>query len=291
VKGYKWGLRIKYNLNQPRVPAGDPRGGQWTRSGYWTGQIDTPIEDLLREEPRYWRRVLNVEAVVDADTVDFGKINDDDRVEQGFADEYMSNEFSDWEESLTNEEREALSDYAAEGYKPVNSFLRKGAADGVSIVVDEFGSTVTYDYEHMIPNIDSAISKGSVPKNMILYRGKKSAVGRSNFKVGDEFIDRGFVSTTIYKGLAESVAGASHAAQLGRIAYVFKTRVPKGVNAAYLSGSNYDEDEMGEVKPWSIGKTFEGEVLLGRKHIFRVVKVTGDQSKPGIVEIELELKR
>jgi len=30
---YKWRLGIKYSPDQPRVPAGDPSGGQWTSGG------------------------------------------------------------------------------------------------------------------------------------------------------------------------------------------------------------------------------------------------------------------
>jgi len=36
VKGYYWTLKVqqkRYNPDQPRVPAGDPRGGRWTSSG------------------------------------------------------------------------------------------------------------------------------------------------------------------------------------------------------------------------------------------------------------------
>lgn len=37
MNGYEW--RLKYDPNQPRVPAGDPRGGQWTSAGGGSSQV------------------------------------------------------------------------------------------------------------------------------------------------------------------------------------------------------------------------------------------------------------
>jgi hypothetical protein len=45
MNGYYWRLKVghKYDPSQPRVPAGDPRGGQWTESGQAVDEEYAPI--------------------------------------------------------------------------------------------------------------------------------------------------------------------------------------------------------------------------------------------------------
>jgi hypothetical protein len=45
---YVWTLGVKYDPNQPRVPAGDPRGGQWT-SGEGASYREFPIYESREE--------------------------------------------------------------------------------------------------------------------------------------------------------------------------------------------------------------------------------------------------
>jgi predicted ABC-type ATPase len=44
---YVWRIDVKYNPAQPRVPAGDPQGGQWTSSG--NAQAKRKLTDYLRQ--------------------------------------------------------------------------------------------------------------------------------------------------------------------------------------------------------------------------------------------------
>ncbi len=42
--------RTKFDPNQPRVPAGNPGGGQWTSTGGSQGGATKPLTDLTRPE-------------------------------------------------------------------------------------------------------------------------------------------------------------------------------------------------------------------------------------------------
>jgi hypothetical protein len=66
MNGYYWRLKVghKYDPSQPRVPAGDPRGGQWTSTGgasiNWSRENaaeDTGLVPVQKGKPHYYRTV------------------------------------------------------------------------------------------------------------------------------------------------------------------------------------------------------------------------------------------
>lgn len=65
MDGYYWRLKVgaKYDPNQPRVPAGDPRGGQWTAEGGGGAWSPGPDRDARRADGVY-----DVISETDADT-------------------------------------------------------------------------------------------------------------------------------------------------------------------------------------------------------------------------------
>jgi len=49
VKNYHWQLEVKYSPDQPRVSAGSPEGGRWTRgfTEHWAGSDVTVTDSLI----------------------------------------------------------------------------------------------------------------------------------------------------------------------------------------------------------------------------------------------------
>lgn len=263
------GVIEKYSPDQPREPAGQPGGGRWTSGGRWTQGLTA--EDWA-DDQRYWDSVRDMEAAVEGDEVDFGHVDTrDNYVAWDYMSRYGEEEFGDWAASLTDEERQTIKDYAEEGYTPVNSLLRKGVVSGSVIEGEDW--TVTYDPEEMISVLDEALSRSKLPKDMVLYRGKGMRPGQFNLAEGDEFIDRGFVSTSLDPALGNLYG------KWAKLPYTFRIHVPKGTIGAYIGRYPTAKHEL--------GKESEYEILLARGLHFRVGKISTDV--PGRVVVDLEV--
>jgi len=71
MSDYYWKLKVqagrKYDPSQPRVPAGDPRGGQWTSSG--TGGS---VSSLSSDQRFAWHQALNMKYYDDFEKLSHG---------------------------------------------------------------------------------------------------------------------------------------------------------------------------------------------------------------------------
>jgi hypothetical protein len=114
-------------------------------------------------------------------------------------------------ENLTKEERREVTFYTDDGYRTINDRLRRGLPSVRSEL------------------IDSAIAKSVLDKDVVVYRG----VADTDFldsldalKVGDEVVDRAYVSTS---------GNFLHAAMTSGVGRpVMEVRVPAGSNALYV---------------------------------------------------------
>lgn len=162
----------------------------------------------------------------------------DDRVE--FLDK---NGGKEWRDSLSDDEKDALNDYAYAGYNAMNDILRNG--------------TKTYTdqdyYEDQIKNATSALMKGQAPCDMSVVRrvGPDQA---QHFEGAEGFIyqQKGFSSTTIKP---------SGVGSFGHGGITMRIDVPKGTPGGYISKDN-------------IGHSNEYEWLLPPNAKFRVNKVS-----------------
>lgn len=139
-----------------------------------------------------------------------------------------------WADSLTKEEQEAVRNYgynhlSAEG----NAYLRGET--------EKYNNAQLAEIKKQVKNIDSAIEKGTIDENLVLYRGVGSDYLGLDFDspeklVGKSFIDGGFLSATGDKEVAE-VYGRG---------VVLEMQVPEGTHAAYVDLVKSTGDELKE---------------------------------------------
>ncbi len=161
-----------------------------------------------------------------------------------------------WSKELNPTEHHAVSDYATFDYNDMNSVLRGKRSTGQA-----------RDPEHMKQNItalDSAVKKGKLDKNRVLYRGISSAQLISKLKAGDTFTDKAFASTTLDKKIAVGFTQGKGA--------LIRIKAKKGQSGAYLS----------EMSP----APGEAEFLLPRNSKFKVTKITKEGSRT-IIDMDL----
>jgi hypothetical protein len=257
-------LVLKYDPNQPRVPAGDPEGGQWTNS-------NTPYSDLMgytNHEDMYSVGQLNRAHHFDEIIMsggDFGKDllslpNDAEkrRFERDLQDYYCESS-NKWAEELSEEEKIALNNYSTEYYSFINQYMRTGESiESINIPdIDAGRIDLTMPEEEIkssIDNIRSGISKNKLIRDSTLYRGISVD---PKLSIGDTFSDKAFVSTS----LNPEVAGI-HGAVTSSETNIFRIHAKKGTNVAYVGNPKIKSHN-----------TFELEVLLDSNHKFKVTNI------------------
>lgn len=127
-----------------------------------------------------------------------------------------------WKSSIASDQESAISDYCADGYDAVNSFLRKN--NGYESISEEYAKSIILD-------LDSAIGNFDVRENFVTYRGSsiesilKEFPEAEDFKdlVGRTYHDNAYMSTSPIKKVAEKFA-----TQNGQEGIVLEISVPKG---------------------------------------------------------------
>lgn len=138
---------------------------------------------------------------------------------------------SSWK--LPDDQRKAVQYYIGNGYDTINSYLRGQAND----IHSNTGSLLKNEVE----SIDKAIADSTLPRNLIVYRGIDLAevVGNKELRVGSKLSDRGFVSTSLNKNLAEWFARENSPMTYNKPS-VIQISVPKGTNG--LRGNMVDRE-------------------------------------------------
>lgn len=163
-----------------------------------------------------------------------------------------------------NVECKAYDNYTDGRYRHMNELLRSGKPYYSEIYKEE-------DARRDIQYIDNLMKAHTVPESIVVYRG--AVMPSTAFKQcnpGDEFEDKGFVSTSLAKYTADAFC-TEEAAAYRRDSYrvSMTIRVPKGSHALGCVG-------MGE-----------SELTLPRGSKFRVLDVSVDYN--GVRNMELEL--
>jgi hypothetical protein len=120
------------------------------------------------------------------------------------------------------------------------------------------------DIKGIVSQLDSAIAKGSLAEDLVAYRGLGPEV---ELKVGEAFVDEGFISITTDPGIAKDF---SHGGQIVRI------EVPKFSRALKVTDATGPAGSTGEG---------EREIILSRGTVFDVSK---DSS--GVVTLKARLR-
>jgi hypothetical protein len=180
------------------------------------------------------------------DAVDFGAVSlyGADGEE---ARDWAKEGWQEWRDNLSEVEMGQLEEYTDNTFcGDMNDFLRK-----------KRGVDYTFDKKELkdgIAGLDSALAKGVVPQDMVVYRGLGRGTAVRGLKVGDTFRDRGFSSTSLSERVATKFADFDNPV-------VAEIRLRKGQSAGFLSGS------------WGLGDVDdELEVLLPRGSAFKIVR-------------------
>lgn len=121
-----------------------------------------------------------------------------------------------WEKNLTENESDGIAVYSTTGHKGINLVLRHGQ-----------GRSMTELETEMEKGVSSALSKASLPTNVVVYRkyGEFYESNLMKFTDGDIVIDKGYTSTTVSKGLMDSnkVYGEIYVKKGSKAAYLYNT--------------------------------------------------------------------
>jgi len=152
---------------------------------------------------------------------------------------------------LTPREKAVVGYYTEEGSRAINLALRAGKTPE-----DVHGWKI-------VESLDSATMSGTLTKDTVLYRGLHGDNPISKLNVGDEFVDRGYVSTTSAKNIADRFVNVfkSPDTEHKRDGDFVQVRLPKG---AHVLATN-DLNHLGE-----------DEYLLPRGTRFRVAHKSAD---------------
>lgn len=166
---------------------------------------------------------------------------------------------------LTKREKEAVVGYTDGNFSALNTFLRNHGSDPADMRF-ALGTTEGRIHGRTIQNMDGAVQKGTFEQPATLFRG--SGPGHFNgLKPGDTFVDHGYVSTSVFRGIAEGFA-----ADDGKI---IEIDAPKGTHALDVAAGLGDPEAR-----------YEGERVLGRDHAFKVTAVDY-ASKPALIKVQV----
>lgn len=233
-----------YDPDQPRDPGGE-EGGQWISSGGAGGETKGRYEGKL---PAGDKRTEMAKRALEVDK------------------SFVA------EKELTAAERNALGLYASSEYDEINGALRSGQGKKSEIA----------DIRRAILNLDAAIAKERVTKDLLVYRGvHTSGTLADDLPVGALISDKGFVSTSADSGIAARFASWSDENNSDNTV-VLRIKVPTGANALH-------------VHPGRTWLSPEQEVLLPRGKSMRVLSgvktetftVYGKPRKTRVVDVEL----
>lgn len=158
-----------------------------------------------------------------------------DRYDKGLYNDLLkeySTSLSKQPSHYTSDQRTAIDTYSGNGYKQLNEALRTG--DRGALDEPAFrGSTGDVTYQGVADHLLVAMSQTRTTRDVVVFRGVKEG-GLPPLRVGDELVDRGFISTSMDPGEAE---GFSY----NKLGTVLQVVVPKGTPA--LRG-NPDEHEL-----------------------------------------------
>ncbi len=157
------------------------------------------------------------------------------------------NSWNKWRLGLSWQEKQGIYNYTSKGYEQINYQLRSGKADGS-------GNTLPVDF--FVMEIDKALDKSSLHRDVQAYRGFKhegmfNSAKKGIIKPGDQLTDNGYVSTALLEKRATSE----------KYNVLWRVSAPEGTKGAFIGARNMSAKET------------ENELLLARKTTFRVDKV------------------
>lgn len=152
----------------------------------------------------------------------------------------MDEEFTEWKKQLSGGQVDSLSLYADEYYNEINEWNRTHPDQrNWEEVLPEGEGDLNSSLSRITRNLDSAIVKGTLKEDTILFRGIDYD---PKLQVGDTFMDRGFVSTSVNRFASEEFAALGGEGSQT----MFEIDYSAGLPAAYVStvAGNKGETEL-----------------------------------------------
>jgi hypothetical protein len=146
----------------------------------------------------------------------------------------------------TNDELNSVYAYQEHAYSSINRYLRKKDT-----------LLTSYDKKNM-SLLDSALDKGKLKQDTVLYRCADPPKNIEKFHVGTTFVDRGFISSSVQKSAAENFYRTDK--------WRIKILAPEGTPALSVP-----ELVVGEVRAGLTKR--EQEIILHRGLTYRVVEI------------------
>lgn len=174
----------------------------------------------------------------------FGKRNNEDRkiIKQLNADiKALDKElFKFYKPGLfDSNEIDAIMDYTANGYQAVNRYLYKGHDNNATAEDDAY-------LANMIDSIDSAFEETQAPFDYTVYSGLSSRYSVDKFQISQEYIFRGYVSTSLDFGTAIGLFSDVGATEQ---AIVLQIEIKKGQKSIYLDAISDNSGENETLLP------------------------------------------
>jgi hypothetical protein len=176
-------------------------------------------------------------------------------------DQWGEKNYGQWARSLTDTQKEVVSDYKGVGYAGLNRHLRAGG-DPASPEPPSTASAYARrsSVEHTTSNLDAALAKTPTDRDLIVFRGHTSGevIDKVKGNLGGTFSDKAYQSTSLSQEVATKFL---YNVSKKVPAMTWEVHVPKGSRGAYLStnaaGSSGNEHEF----------------LLPRDSKFRILEV------------------
>lgn len=128
---------------------------------------------------------------------------------------------SEWDNSLSTAEKVAVFDYAGDAYKAINPALWNSGGN-LSRISDSLTTSSGENVKKEINDIDSALAKGILKQNIVVYRGDRGDIFQNadaasiNRMKGRTFQNMGYSSASITQDSAVQQR------------YMYRIVVPKG---------------------------------------------------------------
>lgn len=178
------------------------------------------------------------------------------------ADTWGRETFAQWRQGLTEGELTELNDYQGQYYRNINSQLRDG-------------ETLIEDWLKMAQDMDSALAKGTVDRDVLAYRGMDARFLPEALTPGTVFSDAAYVSTSLGTAIGDQFMRWAREEE-GAQPILVDIAVPRGSHAAYMPLINdiaYYHREY--------------ELLLPRGSQFRVTRAWADEDGNQRLSVEL----
>lgn len=134
-------------------------------------------------------------------------------------------------------ELNAIKAYTDQDFMQINRFLYKGHDDGVDPETDQYISDI-------VSNLDSVFEDIKAPINYTVYSGLSSRYSPEKMQVGQTYVFRGYLSTSLDYNTA--ISGFT---DMSDSSVVLQIEVQKGQKAIHLGAISDNPDEMETLLP------------------------------------------